>query len=476
MKTVFIAIAFGTSVRDVLRNDTFLKLKNRKDLRVVVMAPQVGDQKFVEEFSADNVSFEPLLTFMPSFAERALIAFHRATLRGKSRTIDLGNTAGNTKALDFMTPFAKLALALLGDKGTLNFIHWCYKNFTKASLYGELFDKYKPDLVVVTRVLNYSMDYPVLRMADKKKVPVISCVSSWDNLTSKGFFPFSIKSIVVWNQILADEAMDLFFFPKKDIFISGIPRYDLFFKREGFQEKKEVFEKFGLDPNKKLILYGTGSQSTGRSPIDKVTPEPDIVEFIADAIDEGVIKEPAQLLVRLHPQAEPESYKKLMNRKNVVLHIPGRNVSFLDRLFSKKDDIEYGESLLYSDLVINFGSTVSIDAAVFDRPIICVNFDFRGERPFKYSMKRLYVFDHYRKLVELGGMRLPESREALIDDINAYLKNPDLDKAGRQNIVDKQCHFEDGQSGARIANHILKQLNLPQKISQKDFEAVGSDQ
>jgi CDP-glycerol glycerophosphotransferase (TagB/SpsB family) len=460
MKTIFIAIACGTSVRDVLRNDTFLKLKEQKNLRLVVLAPQVNDSKFVKEFSGENVEFEELIKFKASFAERILYHFHRAALRDKSKTIDLGNTSGDTSTLNWVTPFARLAIKILGDRGVLKMIHWCYRKFTNATLYESIFNKYSPDLVVVTRVLNYSLDYPVLRMADQKKVPVISCVSSWDNLTSKGFFPFSIKSLVVWNQIIADEAKYLFYFPEKDIFISGIPRYDLFFRREGFQNREKVFERFGLDPARKLIMYGTGSKDTGSTKMDAITPEPEIVEFIADAIEEGKIDSSVQLLVRLHPRANPEHYKKLEGRKNVVVHVPGRDVSFQDRLFSQKDDVEFAESLMHSDLVINLGSTVSIDAAVFNRPIICVNFDFRGERPYKYSMKRMYDFDHYRKLVELGGIRLSESREALITDINAYLKNPELDKAGRQNIVDKQCYFRDGQSGARIANHILSFIDF----------------
>ena len=475
-KTVFIAIAFGTSVRDVLRNDTFLKLKERKDLRIVVLAPQVNDAKFVEEFSGENVEFEPLVKFKASFAERILFLLHRASLRDKSRTIDLGNTSGDTAGINKVTPLVRLLKKMLGEKKFLDLIHWGYKTFTSSKLYEEYFDKYNPDLAVVTRVLNYSMDYPVLRMASKKGVPVISCVSSWDNLTSKGFFPFSIESLVVWNEILSSEAQDLFFFPKKDIFISGIPRYDLFFRREGFDTKENVFKRFGLDPDKKLILYGTGSKTTGRTKIDPVTPEPEIVEFIADSIDNGQIKGPAQLLVRLHPQANPDHYKRLEGRENVVVHIPGRDVSFQDRLFSKRDDVEYAESLLYSDLIINFGSTVSIDAAVFDRPIICVNFDFRGKRPYRYSMTRLYEFDHYRKLVELGGIRLPKSREELVGDINAYLENPDLDKAGRQNIVDKQCHYADGQSGARIANHILSFLFADEKKEEDQLEPMLSEE
>ena len=220
MKTVFIAIAFGTSVRDVLRNDTFLKLKERKDLKIVILAPQVTDPKFVEEFSGDNIEFEQLIKFKASFAERILYHFNRAALRDKCKTIDLGNTSGDTSTLNLFTPIARLAIKIWGDEGVFKIISWAYRKFTKASLYESVFDKYNPDLVVVTRVLNYSMDYPVLRMAAKKNVPIISCVSSWDNLTSKGFFPFSIDSLVVWNEIIADEAQDLFFFPKKKVFIS----------------------------------------------------------------------------------------------------------------------------------------------------------------------------------------------------------------------------------------------------------------
>ena len=466
-KTIFIAIAFGTSVRDVLRNDTYRSLQKNKNLRIIVLAPQVNDPEFIEEFKGDNVEFELLEKYYPTRAERQLYSFHRASLRHKSTTIDLGNTAGDTSGMSFYTPFAKTSVKVIGDENTLKLIHFGYRKFTSAQHYEEVFDKYKPDLVIVTRVLNYSLDYPILRMADKKKVPIIACVSSWDNLTSKGFFPFSIKSLVVWNTILANEAMDLFFFPKKDIFISGIPRYDLFFRREGFQSRETFFEAFKLDPNKKLILYGTGSKTTGRTPLDETTPEPEIVGFIADAMNNNQLSHPSQMLVRLHPQANPDHYKFLYDKENVTVHIPGRDVSFQDRLFSKNDDIEYAESLLHSDLIINFGSTVSIDAAVFDKPIICVNFDFRGERPYKYSMTRLYDFDHYKKLVDLGGIRLSKSREDLISDINRYLMDPTLDKAGRDNIVDKQCHFTDGQSGDRIAQHILSHLDLEVEVLQE---------
>lgn len=464
MKTIFIAIAFGTSVRDVLRNDVFQKLKQQSNLKIVIIALEANNIKFREEFAGNNVFFEPLLRYRPSLIERILLLFHKAILREKCRSIDLGNTSGETFTLNLMTPIAKLVKFFLGgDKGVLRFLDGAYKNLTKKDLYKETFAKYRPDLVIVTRVLSYSMDYPVLKRAAEENVPIVSLISSWDNLTSKGFFPFSISSLVVWNAVIKEEAIDLFLFPKEKIYISGIPRYDLFFQRKGFGSKEDFFKRFGLDLNKKLITYGTGSSTTGKTKLDPISPQSEIVEFIAENLN--ILSEDAQLLVRLHPQANPEEYSRLREYENVILHIPGKKSSFHDRLFHLRDDIELGESMLYSDVVVNYGSTITIDAAVFDTPVVCVNFDFRGKRPYKYSMTRLYEFDHFKKLIDIGGVKLPKSREQLLEAIDNYIKDPSIDKIGRAKIINQQCHFKDGKSGERVANHIIKLL---QEIDTKE--------
>lgn len=456
-KKIFLGIAFGTSVRDVLRNDTFSILKSQPNLDIVVFAQDIESQT-MKEIGGENIHFEKLLNFSPSYSERILLQLHRALLRKKCKTIDLGNTAGDTKAIDKFTPLANFLRSILGYKKTTKLIFWLYKAFTKPTLYKDVFEKHKPDLVLVTRVLNYSLDYPLLRRAVSNKIPVISLVSSWDNLTSKAFFPFSLDSIVVWNDVLKNEAIDLFDFPSEKIFVSGIPRYDLLFRKKGFGTKEAFFENFKLDISKKLIVYGTGSQQTGRTSIDLTSPEPEIVAFIADAIKDNQIKEPSQLLVRLHPQAALSEYEHLINREDVIVQIPGKLTTFQDRLFSEKDDIELGETMQFADVVVNLGSTVTIDAAVFDTPIICVGFDFRGERPFKASVKRLYVFDHYAKLKTTGGFDFAESKEELISQLNHALKTPTHLKENRKKIVQQQCVFTDGKSGERVANFIINKL------------------
>jgi hypothetical protein len=457
-KKIFIAIAFGTSVRDVLRNDTYKILKAKDNIDIVIFIQDINN-KIIAEFGGENVSFEKLVTFKPSLAERVLGHFHRAVLRGKCKTIDLGNTGGDTKTLDKFTPIAEFLIKFFGFSKVNVLIFWLYKLFTKSKMYGDEFNKHKPDLLIVTRVLNYSLDYPLMRRASKEKVPVISLVSSWDNLTSKAFFPFSLESLVVWNNVLKEEAIDLFSFPKENIFVSGIPRYDVFFREGNLSKKEAFFKNFNLDINKKLITYCTGSATTGKTILDPLSPEPEIVKFIADEILASKFSEPTQLLIRLHPQAKLEEYKELLNRNDVILHTPGNKASFQDRLFSSNDDLELAESMMYSDVVVNLCSTITIDAAVFDTPIVCVNFDFRGKRPSNVSIKRLYLFDHYAKLGQTGGFELANSKTELINQIDYSINHPEYLSENRKKIIEQQCVFTDGRSGERVANHIMKVLN-----------------
>ncbi len=456
-KTIFLRIAFGTSVRDVLRTDTFRTLKAQKDIDIVVFL-QDTTISIQEEIGGENVYIEKLYDFEPTKWERMVLHIHRALLREKCRTIDLGNTGADTNTIDKITPLIKFFRLFLSFFAMTRIIFWLYKLNNKPSLYLEQFEKYKPDLVVVTRVLNFSRDYPLLRTSASLNIPVICLVSSWDNLTSKGFFPFQLKSLVVWNDVIKSEAIDLFNFPEEKIFVSGIPRYDFFFNLKIFASKKNFCEWMGLDPNKKIILYGTGSATTGRTPIDEITPEPEITAFIAEKMNEGYFGKDVQMIVRLHPQAKPDDYKNLNDIPNLVVHIPGKSSSFQDRLFSVADDQEFAESLKYANVVINLNSTITIDAAVFDIPVICINYDHRGARPFKYSVVRMYEFDHYTKLLKTEGFRLANSREDLLISIIESLERPELLAEGRKRILQQQCHFIDGKAGERTAKHIFQLL------------------
>jgi CDP-glycerol glycerophosphotransferase (TagB/SpsB family) len=100
------------------------------------------------------------------------------------------------------------------------------------------------------------------------------------------------------------------------------------------------------------------------------------------------------------------------------------------------------------------GSTLAIDAALCDTPVIGVAFDGLHQLPYSRSIRRAYDYTHYKPLVDTGGLRLVESEEEMIELVNRYLADPELDHDGRATIVREQAWKVDGRSGERVARLI----------------------
>ncbi len=112
-----------------------------------------------------------------------------------------------------------------------------------------------------------------------------------------------------------------------------------------------------------------------------------------------------------------------------------------------------------SDVVLNSGSTTVIDAACLNRPDINIAFDgYETNEIENRSVRRLLVKEHYKPIIESGGVRMAYNRQELITEINRYLADPSLDTEGRQKIVADQCYRLDGLAGTRIAQHIITSL------------------
>ena len=103
-------------------------------------------------------------------------------------------------------------------------------------------------------------------------------------------------------------------------------------------------------------------------------------------------------------------------------------------------------------------STITIDAACFDTPVVNVAWDGFSTVPYEKSCKRYYNFNHYKKIVETGGVTVAQNLEETLQQIQRYLDDPTLEAAGRARIRDEQCYKLDGRSGERIGNYLVELL------------------
>jgi CDP-glycerol glycerophosphotransferase (TagB/SpsB family) len=112
----------------------------------------------------------------------------------------------------------------------------------------------------------------------------------------------------------------------------------------------------------------------------------------------------------------------------------------------------------HSDVIVNVASTLAIEAAIFDTPVVNIAFD--GEEParFERSARRYYQFTHYVNITRHHAVRVAETPGQLVSEIGAYLEDPARDRDGRRAVVLEQCQFLDGRAAERVGGVVLAEL------------------
>jgi hypothetical protein len=460
-RTILIALPYAVNVRDILRTAVFQNLK-QAGMRLVLLTRAHDDPSFREEFGGENVHIEPLYPNEPGPWEQRFESLRLTLFSDLTETIGSfskpNSPRGALKGAAMST--ARFVSKKLGRRRTESLLSRATMALFPDHRYDEVLRRYQPDLVCLTRVFAWSADCPVLKGAVRLGIPTVLLASSWDNLTSKGVFPARVDRVVVWNPIMAEEAERLHGYDPSQIYVAGAPQFDLYADEKQLPSRAAFFAKVGADPNKALVTFTLTN-------IKACPDEFDVLEMFWHRVREGALGRPAQVLARVHPIAShfgevmPE---RLRNQPDLLVDLPGRPGKFIDRDTSRADMVHLAATMWHSDVVINTASTIAIDAAAVDTPVVCAGFDGKRTLPLEKSVRRYYNYTHYRKLLELGGVRVASDLDQLVGHVKAYLEDPTLDHAGRQRVIERQCQAIDGKAGERIARYVLnavEQLRRP---------------
>lgn len=454
-KTLFIFLRLGESHRNLLRTEVLGTLLQAPNLRIVVISPLGNEPYFREEFSSKGVIVESLPKTRVGFVERRLKNLKLYLWSERELT--------STFRIKRKTQFSRwglfwrdsLARFLRGFEVTEEKISgWEIALFHSPKI-TRLYDSYRPDAVLFTKLFSTNID--TVKEAKKRGVKTICFVEAWDNLSSKGPLSVMPESMIVWNGFMKQEAVEYHGFPSDRIHVVGIPQFDIYHDPGKFLGRQEFCERYGLDPNLKLITYAVAAGEIA-------SREPEVVEMLYQAMMSGRIETPAQLLVRLHPQTRGkylEAYQRFKGMPRITVQQAGRVARIQDGWDPSWDDmIRLGETMCHSDVVLNVGSTISLDAIAFDTPVVGVAFEAGEERDYFDSYRRYYDFTHMSRIVKSGGLRVARSLDEMIDSVSQYLRDPSLDAEGRERVRKEQFYRLDGQSAKRAARAILMEIGL----------------
>ena len=443
-KTIFITSFHPVISRNILATG-LLGVISRSN-KVVLFVPDFKTKYFNEQFGGENIIVEGVdmaLGFRDLFFRSLALAITDTNDLYIKRRARLHE---GKKFLRFLVSIF-IARVAGGSSFVLRLVRFLDLALPAPAAFEPFFKKYKPDLIFATDVQN-ELDVRILQEAKKARVKTLGMVRSWDNLTSKGILRAIPDELVVHNETVKSEAIKYNFVSPQKIKVVGIPHYDKYVLPPRIS-KQEFFKRFGFDLSKKLILYAPiGDRYIRGNQTDKYALE------TLSSLE-------ANILVRLPPTDTVSGLEDFRSQKTIValdktgfiFERGGKKQSEI----SRDDDQWLASSLYFCDAVVTGQSTIVIDAAVFDKPAVIVNFDAKA-RPYWDSVSRYYDYEYYKKFRERTGIRLARNAEELLALARKYLQNPELDTEVRKKIIEDQVGLFDGRASKRLADVILSHL------------------
>lgn len=455
---VFVSIPSGASAGNILRSGLIDRLlEARRDVEVVVVSPLVKDDAFVQEFSQRRVTFEDLPPHVPAGLEGRLMALIQAGYldSGVTESVKIRRAEAIAKKSVRFIRTKRLLTSVIAPSILRPAMRYAVVDRLVAHPHAaSLFDRYQPVLLVGSSPGLIFAEIPLLRTAVQRRVRSIVVDPSWDNFTNKLLPVRRADRLVVWNEIMKDQAISLHGYEPGQVRVSGPPHWDRYFRSGPSISRDTFFARVGADPSRKLITVTT-TPAPLYSHFDRV------IRSLKAAIDRGTLAG-AQILVRLHPRDELNRYAEFRNVPHVIVEKPFRPTvragDGLDIDITADNQQHLADTLRHSDVIVTVASTIGVEASIFDTPVVDVAFD--GETPAEAakSVRRYYRFTHYANILRRNATRVAETPEAMVGHVARYLADPSLDREGRRQVVADQCQFTDGKSSARVSKFVVDEL------------------
>jgi hypothetical protein len=452
-------VPHGGAAGNMLRTGILSRvLDANASLRVVMMSPLVKDARFVREFSHPRITFEELPPHHPEGLEARLMALMQAGYleSGVTSSVKIRREEALAKGIVRWLPAKRMiAQALAPSMVTPATRYVLMDRLVSHPAAEKVFDAHQPSIVIVSNPGLIFSEVPLLRTAKRRGIRTMAIDPSWDNFTNKLIPVRRVDRLVVWNTLMKDQAVALHGYQPDDIRMAGTPQWDPYFRDDVLTSREEFFQKIGADPARKLVTLTT-------SPAELYGYFEPIVEQLMAACERGRRLEGSQLLVRVHPRDAIERYAAFEGKAGVIIEKPFKTTvrSGDGMTVDVTTDAQrhLANTMRHSDVIVQVSSTIAIEAAMFDTPVVNIAFDGDSTLPFARSAKRYTQFTHWQNVSATGSVREAATPEQMIELIATYLANPELDRDGRRKVVVEQCQFLDGRAAERVAGFMTAEI------------------
>jgi hypothetical protein len=216
----------------------------------------------------------------------------------------------------------------------------------------------RPDVLLITPLVELgSAQADWLRAAKRLGIRTGYPVFSWDNLTNKGLLRDIPDLVIVWNELQADEAVELHGVARERIRVTGAQSFDHWFGWEPSRTREQFCAEVGLRTDRPILLYlcSSGFVAPG---------EPEFVRSWIDRLRaRGGEWAEVGFLIRPHP-LESTKWTDWSS---------GPQVTVWPRLGEDPHEDSwrrnYYDSIFHAAGVVGINTTAQIEAAIVGRPV-----------------------------------------------------------------------------------------------------------
>jgi hypothetical protein len=348
-------------------------------------------------------------------------------------------------------------------RGVGAFLEWIEQQFYTPRIHDKQLRELDVQCVLTPGIGNYGFWHEgnFALEAQSRGIPAFAVIANYDNLVNMGYRGFTPKCLAVWSRQMADEAIRLHGLSAKQVEVTGPVQYDRYI-RELPLGREEFLNSINLDPKRKTILFAGGVNINHYFDMYRV--------FIEQK--EKIWSEQFNLIVRPYPHMKLlgspawNVLEKLFVASGAYLSNPGSIDGSGDRSAELRIDLAFEDSvdelvylLRYSDVMVNYFSTIGLEAAICDLPVIHVGYDaFAHGQNFGVTSAFLQRQTHNRRPLRLAAARIAKNETELFNALGSYLKDPTLERDARREYAVSECGELDGNASSRLVDMMKTRL------------------
>ena len=461
MKNIGIVITDGVGFRNFILTN-FIKEANEKFDNVVIFSclPISVYEEFnlnckIIELEVFNETF--INWFFRKAKEVAHLQLHKKNNFGIQDNFDINKTKSKSNR-GYATRFIiKFTAIFNSEKWIMRYNLWQYNSFKK----NKIIDKYE-ELLTTNKINSLFFTHqrppfiaPLIYIAQKLNIKTAAFIFSWDNLASKGRMAGNFDYFLVWSDLMKKELLQFYSSVNSDsVEVVGTPQFEPFVMEKYGYDKQFLINKFDLEITKPILLFTCNDSSSKNDPI--------YLELLASFIQSKKLVKEVNLIVRTSPVENPDTFKEIAAKYTFIKwNFPDWTIkrhhhqeAWSQRVPSVEDLNDLKSLLNHCDFNINVLSTITLDAFIFDKPVI--NPVFGNKENNMFDDQKFLKYEHLAKLVDSNSSEIVKNEVEYLNAINKILSNTDEKKIKREEFKYLQIGKSLEGTSKRIAETLYK--------------------